>query len=61
MKINGSYSTLAQMDAGGDALRQRLQGGKRLRPWGELPDSVKRKWREYATHVLEAAANAKES
>ena len=43
------------VEAGADALRQRLQSGKKLRPWSDLPNSVKKKWREYATVVLVAA------
>lgn len=46
----------AQIDAGAEALRQRLQGGKTLRPWPQIPNSSKKKWREYATVVLAAAA-----
>jgi hypothetical protein len=45
----------AQIDAGAEALRQRLQGGKKLKPWPQLPNSVKRKWRDYAAVVLCAA------
>lgn len=45
----------SQIDRGAEALRQRLQGGKVLRPWAELPNGTKRKWREYATVVLMAA------
>jgi hypothetical protein len=47
--------TDAEIDAGAAALRKRLQGGKKLRPWLYLPTSVKRKWRDYATCVLTAA------
>lgn len=46
----------AQIDAGAEALRQRLQAGKTLRPWPQIPNSSKKKWREYATVVLAAAA-----
>lgn len=47
--------TEAQIDVGAEALRQRLQGGKVLRPWREIPNSSKRKWRDYAAVVLCAA------
>ena len=45
----------AQIDAGAEALRQRLQSGKVLRPWSKLPNSAKRKWQDYAAVVLCAA------
>lgn len=47
--------TDTQIDAGAAALRQRLQGGKKIRPWQELPNGPKRKWRDYAAVVLCAA------
>ena len=51
--------TEAQIDAGADALRERLQGGakQKLRPWREIPNSSKRKWRDYAAVVLCAGLN----
>lgn len=47
-----------EIDAGAEALRQRMQGGKRLNPWQDLPNSTRQKWRDYATIVLYAALNA---
>lgn len=47
--------TQEEIDAGAEALRQRMQGGKQLREWTALPNSAKRKWREYSTIVLKAA------
>ncbi len=47
--------TLAQIDAGAEALRQREQGGRILRSWDSLPNSAKKKWREKAETVLRAA------
>jgi hypothetical protein len=43
------------VDAGGEALRQRMQGGKNIRAWDNLPNSAKKKWREYSALVLHAA------
>jgi hypothetical protein len=43
------------LDAGAEALRQRLQGGKKLNTWESLPNTTKNKWREYAEIVLDAA------
>lgn len=45
-----------EIDAGAEALRQHDQGGKKLRPWAELPNSAKRKWRDRASIVFSAAA-----
>jgi hypothetical protein len=48
--------TEVQIDAGAEALRERLQGKKiTLRPWRQIPNSSKRKWRDYAAVVLRAA------
>lgn len=47
--------TQLQIDAGAEALRQRQMSGKITRPWSALPNSDKRKWREYAEAVLRAA------
>lgn len=52
--------TPAQIDAGADALRQRKMAGRITRPWTDLPNSDKRKWREHAEAVLRAAAQASE-
>ncbi len=49
-----------EIDAGGKALRDRMQGGKRLTEWDQLPYSRKRKWLDYASCVLTAAAAAHE-
>src|SRR5271156_4737398 len=46
---------LDMIDLGAEALRQRMQGGKQIRPWGTLTNSSKRKWRDYARVVLCAA------
>ena len=43
------------IDAGAEALRQRMQGGKLLTEWDRLPNATKKKWREYARIVCEAA------
>ena len=48
-----------EIDAGAEALRQRMQGGKRLLPWQEIPNSTKMKWRDYAVVVLTAAYETK--
>lgn len=50
----------AQIDAGADALRQRQMASRITRPWTDLPNSDKRKWREHAEAVLRAAAQAGE-
>ena len=49
-----------EIDAGGQALRDRLQGGKKLTEWSKLPYSRKRKWHDYAACVLTAAASVKQ-
>ena len=49
-----------EIDAGAQALRDLLQGGKRLTEWSQLPNSRKRKWLDYAACVLTAAASARE-
>lgn len=46
----------AEIDAGAKALRERQQSSKRLNAWDTLPNSAKRKWRDYATCVLTAAS-----
>ncbi len=51
----GEVMTEKEIDAGAEALRQRMQGGKRLNDWDALPNSTKRKWREHAVCVLAAA------
>jgi hypothetical protein len=50
-----------EIDAGAQALRHRLQGGKLLTDWEKLPQSRKRKWLDYAACVLTAAASARQS
>ncbi len=49
-----------QIDAGAAALRNRLNEGKKypMRGWGEIPNSVKKKWREYTVIMLCAAMGA---
>lgn len=51
--------TEAQIDAGAQVLRDLQQGHRMLRRWVELPKADKRKWREYATAVLNAAEAAR--
>jgi hypothetical protein len=53
--MNALKPTEAQIDKGAEALRQRLQGGKSIMPWIVLPNSRKKKWRDYAAVVLCAA------
>lgn len=48
-----------EIDAGAQALRQRMQGGRTLRAWDDLPNGDKRKWREHAACVLTAAYAAR--
>lgn len=48
-----------EIDAGAQALRQRMQGGKKLNSWSSLPNSAKRKWLDHAACVLTAAASAR--
>ncbi len=48
-----------EIDAGAQALRSRLQSGKRLNDWKTLPSSTKRKWRDHASCVLSAAASVR--
>jgi len=47
--------TFSEIDRGARALRDRLQGGKILTDWDDLPNSRKKKWRDYAACVLCAA------
>jgi len=47
--------TFDAIDRGAEALRQKLQGSKKLTQWDRLPNSTKRKWRDYAAIVLFAA------
>jgi hypothetical protein len=51
----------AQIDAGAAALRERLQRSqvKNMRHWSEIPNSTKKKWRDYASIVIAAAEQAK--
>lgn len=48
-----------EIDAGAEALRERLQGMKKLNPWNRLPNSAKKKWRDYSACVLTAAMKAR--
>jgi hypothetical protein len=50
--------TSAQIDAGAEVLRNYEQGGRIHRPWGELPNGDKKKWRIKAQLVLGAALNS---
>ena len=43
------------IDAGAKALRQKMQGSKRLNIWESLPNATKNKWRESSRVVLEAS------
>lgn len=54
-----TYVSEEEIDAGAQALRNRLQAGKRLNEWHTLPNSTKRKWRDYAACVLTAAVSAR--
>lgn len=47
-----------QLDAGAAILRARQTKGKITRPWDELPNSTKKKWRDHAWAVLLAALTA---
>jgi hypothetical protein len=60
MTEDGRVETISteMIDAGAEALRGRLQGGKMLRDWRQLPNSSKKKWRDYAAVVLTAASTA---
>jgi hypothetical protein len=49
-----------EIDAGAQALRNRMQGGKKLNEWSVLSNGSKRKWRDHAACVLTAAASARE-
>jgi hypothetical protein len=51
--------TEREIDAGADVLRHRQMGGRVLMPWDKLSNSVKRKWREHAEAVLNAARQAR--
>lgn len=51
--------TTEQIDAGAEALRQHEQGGRKLNFWVTLPNSTKRKWRDKAMAVLNAATKPK--
>jgi hypothetical protein len=54
----------AEIDAGAKALRNRQQGdirGQDLKAWELLPNAAKRKWRDYAACVLNAAATVRET
>jgi hypothetical protein len=51
--------TEREIDAGADVLRHRQMGGRVLTPWEKLSKSVKRKWREHAEAVLNAARLAR--
>ena len=44
-----------ELDCGADALRRYEQGGKMLRDWVDLPTATKKKWRQKASIVLDAA------
>jgi hypothetical protein len=50
-----SLPTEAQIDAGAKALRDRQMAGRITRPWDDLPNTDKRKWRDHARCVLTAA------
>ena len=53
--LHGRSPNVAEIDRGAEALRDRMQGGKKLTDWEKLPSSRKKKWIEYATVVLNAA------
>ena len=59
MSSNFRFAWTGEMvDAGAKALRERMQGGKKLVDWERLPNSTKKKWREYSTLVLAAASTS---
>lgn len=43
------------IEDGGKALRERQQAGRVTRDWDQLPNTDKRKWRDHAYAVLQAA------
>lgn len=47
--------TQDQIDAGAQALRERNMAGRITRPWADLPNHDKAKWRNQAETVLRAA------
>ena len=44
-----------KIDLGAASLRERQLQGKAHRRWSDLPNSSRKKWREYSTLVLKAA------
>lgn len=47
--------TQEEIDRGAETLRQIEQGGRILRPWGQLTNSDRKKWRTKAEAVIRAA------
>lgn len=60
-KSKASEPTARQIDAGAEALRQHEQGGRILRPWADLPNCDKKKWRIKAQTVLRSAFDQTET
>ena len=53
--MNQWQPTQDEIDRGAEALRQLEQGGRLLRPWDQLPNSDRKKWRTKAEAVIRAA------
>ena len=53
--LHGRAPTDQEIDRGGEALRNKEQGGRLLRSWNGLQPSEKRKWLDRAKTVLQAA------
>jgi len=47
--------TESEIENGADALRKRQMSGRITRAWDTLPKADKKKWREHAEAVLNAA------
>lgn len=56
LSIGERAPTKQQIDAGAKALREKQMAGRITRPWGELPNSDKKKWLSQAECVLLAAS-----
>lgn len=50
--------TTVMIDRGARYLRETHGAGKRLTPWADTPNSVKKKWIALATGVLTAALSS---
>jgi hypothetical protein len=54
-RLRGRSPNIDEIDRGAEALRDLMQGGKKLTDWEKLPPSRKKKWIACATVVLNAA------